>query len=332
MREDLSLDAAAGQRLMLGFDGTRLNSGLKTLIRDYKAGGIILFLANIQSPDQLRALCTDAQSFARDCGQPPLFIAIDQEGGVVARMREPMFREFPGNPKIRTPEEARAFAADCADDLLAAGINMNMAPVMDVVPDGVDSIMKTRAFPGDAGRVAALGCEVIRSFQEKGIMAVAKHFPGIGRTVKDSHLTLPVLEAGRASLEASDLIPFRAAAEAGVAGMMLSHISYPLLDGTWQASLSEVIAREMLREDLGFDGLVMTDDLDMKAITHDMDTSMERLLRADIDMALVCHAGPDIDGAFTALKRHLEADPDLAEMSTASLARISAAKKRYLSS
>lgn len=324
-----SIENLAGQRLMLGFDGRALDSGLKTMIKDFRAGGIILFRYNVESHSQVRTLCTEAQAYAQSCGLPPLFIAIDQEGGVVARLRHP-FREFPGNPHIHTPDQARAFARDCGQDLLDLGINMNLAPVLDVVPEGMPSIMKERAFPGDAGQVAELGTEVITTFQDAGLMAVAKHFPGIGSTVKDSHLTLPVMAADRQALEARDLIPFRAAIRAGVAGVMLSHISYPALDKEWQASLSTVIARDLVRRDLGYQGLVLTDDLDMKAISLDMDTCMKRVLEAEVDLALICHTGPGIQQGYDALCRYLETDPGLKERAERSFGRIMAAKTRFL--
>ncbi len=325
----LSIEEMAGQRLMLGFDGLTLNNQLKHLIRNYKAGGIILFKPNIDSPEQLRTLCADARRFALDCGLPDLFIAVDQEGGVVARLRHP-FTEFPGNPHVHTREQADEFARITADELLDMGINMNMAPVLDVVPKGVDSIMKERVFPGDDTLVAELGTAMIQGFQEKRIMAVAKHFPGIGRTVKDSHFFLPILDADLDTLRKSDIKPFESARDAKVSGVMLSHISYPRLDSTWQASLSPAIARDLLRRDLKYEGLVMTDDLDMKAISHDMETCIRQIMISEIDLALVCHSGPNIQKALDEVVRLLETDENLFVLGKASVERILAAKERFL--
>lgn len=323
------VEEMAGQRLMLGFDGQTLNPELKALIRDLKAGGIILFRPNIETPDQLKQLCRDARNFALDCGLPDLFIAVDQEGGEVARLRKP-FTEFPGNPHIRTPEEAERFVRAAAGELNDMGINMNMAPVMDVIPPGVDSIMKNRAFPGDETLVARLGTIVIRGFQDRGVMAVAKHFPGIGRTVKDSHFFLPVLDADEETLWRTDIRPFQAAVSAGVSGMMLSHISYPRLDNTWQASLSPAIARDLLRKDLGYQGLTMTDDLDMKAVSLDIEVCIRQILAAEIDLALICHSGPNIRRARDELVRLMGADEAMHELGRASMERILSAKKRFL--
>jgi beta-N-acetylhexosaminidase len=319
----------AGQRLMLGFDGTQFNSDLETSINRFQAGGIILFRRNIVSPDQVARLCADAQACAASCGQPPLFIAVDQEGGVVSRLPAP-FTQFGGNPHIQTREQAIAFARVTARELQDVGINMNLAPVMDVVSDHSDSIMKTRAFPGDARTVTDLGITVIQTLQSCGVMAVAKHFPGIGRTVLDSHHLLPVLDVDLTDLQAADLIPFEAAVRADTAGIMVSHIFCPRLDPQWQASLSVTISRDLIRQNLGFNGLVLTDDLDMKAIHHDMDTCMDRILASDIDLALICHPGPNIEKAFDALVRRLEADQEAWDRGEASQERIYRYKGRYL--
>jgi len=324
-----SLADLAGQRLMLGFNGHTLNTELKRLITEYRAGGIILFRSNIDSADQLRRLCMDARKYARDQGLPDLFVAVDQEGGQVARLRKP-FTEFPGNPHMKTLEDAREFARITAAELSGVGINMNMAPVMDVAPPDMDSIMKDRVFKGDANRVSQLGTAVIQGLQKAGVMAVAKHFPGIGRTVKDSHFFLPELDAELSDMKQTDLVPFEAAKRAQVSGIMLSHILYPKLDPDWQASLSKTIAYDLLRQDMGYQGLVMTDDLDMKAISHDMDTCIHRIMTAQIDMLLVCHAGPNITEAREAVMRYLEKDGELFESGHTCVKRILAAKEKFL--
>jgi beta-N-acetylhexosaminidase len=324
-----STNDLTGQRLMLGFDGQTLNAELKHLIDEYRAGGIILFKPNIESPEQLQRLCMDARNYALDQGLPDLFVAVDQEGGQVARLRKP-FTQFPGNPHMKTLEDALEFARITASELSDMGINMNMAPVMDVAPPDVDSIMKDRVFKGDARRVAELGSAVIQGLQKGGVMAVAKHFPGIGRTVKDSHFFLPELDAPLSDLEQTDLVPFEAAKKVQVSGVMLSHILYPKIDPDWQASLSKTIAYDLLRRDMGYQGLVMTDDLDMKAISHDMDTCIHKIMTAQIDMALVCHAGPNIAEARNALIKYLETDRQLFESGQICVKRILSAKKMFL--
>ena len=311
---------------MLGFDGFEMNDGLKEAIERFWAGGIILFRYNIASPEQLKQLCADAQALAKSLGRPPLFIAVDQEGGTVARLRAP-FTEFPGNPHIHSRKEAEAFARVTAAELSAGGINMNLAPVLDMVPPGAESIMEKRAFPGDADQVSVLGGAVIDTLQENGVMAVAKHFPGIGRTVLDSHHTLPVLDIDTHTLESNDMVPFRRACDQGVAGVMLSHIMFPQQDPHWQASLSPIIAKKMLREKLNYQGLLLTDDLDMKAISHDMETCVRQIFLADIDLTLICHRGPDMERAFTHMIHLMESETNFRDMGRISVDRILAMKK-----
>ena len=180
----------AGQRLMVGFNGSRFSDTLKHYIENLNVGGLILFAQNLESPSQISDLCHAAQSFTRRCGQPPLFIAIDQEGGIVARLKPP-FTQFDGNPHMQSIQEAREFARITASELSSIGVNMNMAPVLDVLPPDGPSVMTSRSFGHDPGWVAQLGTTVIDTLQRRGIMAVAKHFPGIGRTVLDSHEDLP---------------------------------------------------------------------------------------------------------------------------------------------
>jgi len=325
----ISKKEMAGQRLMLGFDGIDLNDDLKHIIAEINACGIILFRRNIQTPEQVASLCDACQDYAKSCGIPPLFIAVDQEGGTVARLKEP-FTLFKGNPYIESVQDAREFATITANELKQVGINMNFAPVLDIVPAGVDSIMKDRVFKGSAKTVSKFGTEVIHTLQMNGIMAVAKHFPGIGRTIKDSHFHLPVLDIDIETLKCSDMVPFVDAKNKEVSGIMMSHIFYPRLDRHWQASLSPLIGNDLLRNQMGYDGLVMTDDLDMKAIEHDMKTCIRQILKAGIDMALICHKSPDIDVAWQEIIRFLNEDERLYFKSQKSIERILRYKKKYL--
>jgi len=321
----------AGQRLMAGFDGTTLNADLKFLINRLKIGGIILFSRNLETPDQIKHLCDEIQNYARLCAQPPLFIAVDQEGGQVARLKEP-FTQFPGNPHMNGEKDAINFAEVTAAELTRVGINMNMAPVMDVAPEGIDSIMVNRAFGGDPAWVTRLGLKVIEHLQHNNIIAVAKHFPGIGRTILDSHMDLPMLDDDISAIERMDLIPFKAGIQHGVSGVMLSHIFYKKLDPLWPASLSDKIAKVLLRKQMGFDGIVLTDDLDMGAIVkhYDIQTAIRRILAAEIDLALICHKGPNMEIAYKELLQGIKDSADLKAKGMESAERIMKLKKRYL--
>ena len=328
---NLSDEQLAGQRLMVGFDGTTLNLDLKHLINRLKVGGIILFSRNLDTPDQIKHLCDEIQNYARRCQQPPLFIAVDQEGGQVARLKEP-FTQFPGNPQMKDEDDAIHFAEVTATELTRVGINMNMAPVMDIAPKEINSIMAKRAFGGDPAWVTQLGLKVIEHLQSNNIIAVAKHFPGIGRTILDSHLDLPKLDDDLSAIERMDLIPFKAGIQHGVSGVMLSHIFYKNLDPRWPASLSNKIANDLLRGRMGFDGIVLTDDLDMGAIVkhYDIRTAIHRILAAEIDLALICHKGPNIEVAYTELLQRIMESDGFKAKGIESARRIMKLKKEYL--
>jgi beta-N-acetylhexosaminidase len=293
-------------------------------------GGLILFARNVETPDQIRKLCAEAQAHAADCGQPPLFIAIDQEGGQVTRLKAP-FTQFPEKPPLKNRADAENFARITARELLDVGINMNMAPVMDVADPSIDSVMIKRAFSHDPDIVADIGTAVIAGLQKGQVMAVAKHFPGIGRTTLDSHVDQPILDADAETLQ-TDLVPFTAAVDHRVAGMMLSHIRYSALDPDLPASLSVKIARDLLRHRMGYDGLVLTDDLDMGAISKyfDINTAVDCILTADIDLILICHKGPLQGRAFARACTWLEKESGQSLGGLNSVQRIMRFKQQYL--
>jgi beta-N-acetylhexosaminidase len=326
-----SEEQLAGQRLMVGFEGTTFNADLKYLIKHLKTGGVILFSRNLETPDQIKHLCDEIQNYARLCKQPPLFIAIDQEGGQVARLKAP-FTQFPGNPHMNSEDDAIHFAEVTATELTRVGINMNMAPVLDIAPKEINSIMAKRAFGGDPAWVMRLGVKIIEHLQCNNIIAVAKHFPGIGRTILDSHLHLPMIDEDISAIEQMDLIPFKAGIQQGVCGVMLSHIFYKNLDSQWPASLSQKIAKVLLREQIGFDGIVLTDDLDMGAIVkhYDIQTAIHRILAAEIDLALICHKGPNIKIAYKEILQGIMNSADLKAKGIESVERIMKLKEKYL--
>ena len=321
----------AGQRLIAGFEGPGFNDDLKYLIEKLNVAGIILFSGNLEGPEDIREMCAAAQSCAVAAGLPPLLIAIDQEGGTVARLREP-FTLFPGNPSIQDDKAADRFGRMTAVELAHIGVNMNFAPVLDVAALCDDSIMKDRSFPGGPDNVARLGCRVIESLQAGGIMAVAKHFPGLGRTTADSHIDRPELVADPDEMTATDLVPFQAAVDRDVAAVMLSHILYSGWDRDWPAGMSVRIARTLLREEMGFDGVVMTDDLDMGAVArhYDIETVVRRVIEADIDLTMVCHRGPARQAAAETFRALITSDESVRRASLRSVSRVLELKRKYL--
>ncbi|MFW5908642.1 MAG: beta-N-acetylhexosaminidase [Desulfosalsimonas sp.] len=327
---EFTIRQTAGQRIMAGFYGTKLNRDLKYLIDTVLVGGLILFSRNIENREQVRRLCREIQDYARSCNQPELFIAVDQEGGSVVRLKAPDFFEPPAAHQTRDAAQAGRCAKITASELNSVGINMNMAPVMDVAAIDGKSVMAERSFARNPGQVAETGAAVIERLQENNVMAVAKHFPGIGRTTVDSHLDLPELDISMQEIEESELVPFYAAVTHKTAGIMLSHVRCTGLDRIWPASLSAAIARELLRRRMGYQGLVITDDLEMGAIANhfDMQTAIDQIFAAEIDIALVCHSMEKIESAFESFLSKLAEDKPC--RSRASLLRIIETKNRYV--
>ena len=212
---DLSeLNARIGQLIMAGMPGPQVDDVTEALIRDYNIGGIILFSRNIQDPLQLAKLCRQLQDMALKYHDRPLFLAVDQEGGRVARLKEP-FTLFEGNSAIgrsdRPVEKAIEFGETTAREMKLVGLNMNLAPVVDVQRGELEKHLAGRSFGEDPEAVALLGRTVIASLQGNGVMAVAKHFPGLGRTSVDPHFQLPRIDIDLDEMEAINLPPFRAA-------------------------------------------------------------------------------------------------------------------------
>lgn len=333
--DSLTHEHLAGQRLMVGFKGKGLDDDLRSMIRDLRVGGLILFKRNVSDPSQVTDLCRAAQACAVESGNPRLVIAIDQEGGPVARLGPP-FTVFPGNRAIgaaKSEQAAKEFGIITARELKGVGITMNFAPVLDVAPPGLDSVMAERAFGEDPELVASLGRAVIENLQNNGIPATAKHFPGIGRTTLDSHADLPYLDVERQVLDSTDLVPFRQAIGCGVEAVMLSHVIYKDLDQQWPASLSSIIAKDLLRETMGFKGITITDDLDMGAIDKhfDIETAIARVSDAEIDIALICHNRSKIESAYHAFVKAVGGSAESRRKAAASVQRILNLKQRYAS-
>ena len=331
--DSLTDEQLSGQRLMVGFRGNVLDDDLRFMIKEMHVGGLILFKRNVSDPSQVSELCRAAQACAVESGNPPLMIAIDQEGGPVARLGPP-FTVFPGNRAIgaaRSEAAAREFGTITARELKGVGITMNLAPVLDVAPQGLNSVMADRVFGEEPELVAYLGKAVIETLQKTGIAATAKHFPGIGRTTADSHVDLPYLDVDRLLLDSTDLVPFRAAIGSGVEAVMLSHVVYQDLDSAWPASLSTVMAKDLLRGTMGFKGITMTDDLDMGAIDKhfDVETMVRRISDAEIDVALICHDRLKMENAYRAVLKGVRESEDARRKATASVRRILNMKRRY---
>ncbi|MBI5305227.1 MAG: beta-N-acetylhexosaminidase [Chloroflexi bacterium] len=270
--DTMSLDQKIGQLMLVGFDGTTLTPEFRAVIQQLHIGGVIFYDRNVASPTQVAQLNADLQAAARDMGDPALFTTIDQEGGVVARLREDKgFTEFPGQMAIGATgdaENARRIARALSAELLALGFNMDLTPDLDVNNNAVNPIISTRSFGSDPMRVAEFGVAFIEGMQGAGVIAIGKHFPGHGDTSVDSHVALSSVPHDRARLESVEFLPFRAAMKNNLAGIMSAHVTFPAIDPTPKlaATLSPRVLTDLVRGDMQYDGLVMTDELTMGAL------------------------------------------------------------------
>lgn len=283
-----------GQMVMCGFDGTVPSESILRLIRDYRVGGVIYFRRNIGTAEEVAELSRSLREVHDALGGPPLWIAVDQEGGMVARIDSDA-AVVPGNMALGAagkPEYAYEAARISGMELRQMGINLNFAPCVDVNNNPANPVVGVRSFGEDPELVAALGAAAVQGFQKVGVSACVKHFPGHGDTAADSHHELPLVPHSRERLEQVELPPFRRAIAAGVDAVMTAHVRFPAWEpGEVAATLSPAILSGLLREDLGYDGVVVTDCLEMNAISQTVGVGRGAVLAvaAGADMVLVSH-------------------------------------------
>jgi beta-N-acetylhexosaminidase len=279
--------------LIAGCAGLELTSDEIAFFRDANPWGFILFKRNVDSPAQVRALCDALRATVGRANAP---ILIDQEGGRVQRMGPPHWPKYPpgraygavhaNDPLVRR-EVARLGARLIAHDLREVGINVDCVPVLDVPVEGAHDVIGDRAYGRDPRTVAVLGRAAAEGLLAGGVLPVIKHIPGHGRAAADSHLALPVVDASRAELEAHDFAPFRVLADMPLA--MTAHVVYTALDPERPATTSPTVLADIVRGHIGYDGLVMSDDLSMKALSGTFRERAEASFAAGCDMALHCN-------------------------------------------
>lgn len=280
-----------GQRIMTGFAGTTVPDSLRQAVKEYQIGNFILFARNVESREQLHALCAELQSLAMTYTGVPALIAIDQEGGTVSRVSEDCANVPTAMALAATQNARNAFDAGVITgrELSAMGVNFDLAPVMDVNSNPRNPVIGARSYGDSPDVVSEFGTAMIRGLREGGVLSCAKHFPGHGDTAVDSHLGLPRVEKTLSELEACELIPFRAAVEAGVDAIMTTHILFPEIEkGGVPATMSRTILHDVLRERLGFTGLIVTDCLMMNAIKTYYGTVPGARAACDAGADIVC--------------------------------------------
>jgi len=330
----LSTARDIGQLLIGSLPGTTLTPEFRALAREFDLGGGVLFSRNIEAPEQVVELAAEIEALGRSA---PAWVSVDQEGGRVARLKEPFTKWPPMAVLGRSGSEALAerFGRALARELAAAGITLDYAPVLDIHTNPKNPVIGDRALAERAGEVARLGAVIIRALQGEGVAACGKHFPGHGDTSTDSHHELPLVEHPPDRLRAVEFEPFRAAIREGVAFIMTAHVFVPALDEEAPATLSPRIVQRLLREELGYDGVILSDDLEMKAISARLPIQQAAVqaIRAGCDGLLIC------SGDFETQARTLEALIRAAETGElpaarldSALLRLRRAKERFLSS
>lgn len=278
-------------QLMISYRGLTPPDWVLSGIRNGRIAGICLFRYNVESPAGLRETSELLRKAARSGGQPPPLIGIDQEGGQLQAVTGGT-TELPGNMALgATGSEELAERAGrlLGREILALGCNLDFAPVVDLAGHPGSPVVGTRAFGDDPELVARLGAATIRGMQSPGVLATAKHFPGHGDTALDSHHALPTVSSTRRQLERAELVPFRAAIAAGVGAVMSAHVRYPRLDDA-PATLSKPIMSGLLRSELGFEGLAITDAMDMAAVADaPAEVRARQALDAGCDLVLLGH-------------------------------------------
>ena len=287
---EMTVKQMLGQKLVFGFYGTQLPEEFKELVREYRIGNVILFSRNIESADQMRRLCAEIQSFILEVTGYPAFIVIDQEGGIVSRLPGDAVT-VPNAMAVSAtgdPDNARIAAEITVRQLRGLGANFNMAPVLDVNTNPRNPVIGVRSFGDDPEKAARFGEATVRAYENTGIFCCGKHFPGHGDTSVDSHLGLPRIDKTLEQLEEAELIPFRRCIEAGIPAIMTSHILFPKIEPeNVPCTMSRTIITGLLKEKLGFQGLVFSDCLEMDAIQDYYGTPRGTVaaIKAGVDLA-----------------------------------------------
>ena len=322
-----------GQLFMVGFDALEANDHIKTLIRQHRVGGVILFRRNVHTPQQVSALCRELQEINAEVSDIPLLISIDQEGGMVMRIEQGV-TPIPAAMAF----QAAGSMADCerlnqvsGDEMRQVGINMLLAPVLDVNNNRSNPVIGVRAYGEDAATVIDYGMAAMRGQQSTGVAVTAKHFPGHGDTATDTHYAMALVPHDKARLHAVELAPFRAAIAAGVDAIMTAHVVFPAFetDTSVPATLSKGVLTDLLRGEMQYDGVVISDCLEMAAIADGVGISGGAIatLQAGADIVLISHREAQQQAAIEAVAAAVESGAiPLARIDEA-LARVLALKR-----
>jgi len=315
-----------GKLFMVGVPGETLDKETIDFLETFGPSGVILFGRNCVSLQQLKALTENLTSILSKDGLLPI-IAIDEEGGTVSRLKPP-FKQFKGFSELSATalplKTIKYYSEELATQLSEMGINMNLSPVLDVNTRGADGMMDRRSLGSEHSNVSALGAEIINSYRKKGILACAKHFPGLGDTVVDSHKIRPRVFRSRQWLFLNSIPPFAIAIHERIAAIMTSHALFNALDPVNPATTSRHILHDILRMQMAFEGVIITDDLEMDGILEDNDTERAALkaFTAGADMLLICHDRDKMKRAASLIESEVEKSEELYKRYFRSIKRI----------
>lgn len=321
----MTTEEKVGQLLIAGFYETQAGAEARSYLQDCHVGGLILYGRNVESARQLTDLTNGLKALAGD--GIPLFLATDQEGGLVERM-PPEIQRLPNAYDVSDPA---AFGSTLGAECAAFGLNTDFAPSLDIWSNPNNTVIGKRAFSSDTETVTQRGLACLTAMEESGTIPVIKHFPGHGDTDTDSHVGLPVVDKTREALLEMELLPFQAAIDAGAPAVMVGHILMTQIDPDKPATLSSEVVTGLLREELGFDGVVFTDDLTMGAITQNYGLGEAAVLavEAGCDVLLVCHEAGSVDQVYTALLDAVDTGRITADRLDQSVRRILTLKQNY---
>ncbi len=327
----LTLEEKIGQMLVVGFHGHEPPRHILDWLREGRIGGVILFARNIETPQQVADLTDQLHRAARR----PMLVAIDQEGGVVARLREG-FTESPGAMALGAADDPRLteeVSAVLATEMRALGINWNLAPAIDLTHDIRNPSVGVRSLGSDPMHVRRHALAQVRGFQGAGVAATAKHFPGKANTPVDPHVMLPIIDGPLEDMWDTDLVPFRAVCDAGVAAVMITHVQFKALEPVYPSTLSPAIIQGLLRRDMGYRGLVTTDCMEMKAVTdaYGPGESAVQAATAGANLILFSHTREYQEAAYDALLEAARTGRLPLEWVDYSVARINEVKRRFAS-
>lgn len=329
--ENMSVEEKIGQIIFSSISGTELGAEEEKLIHQYKVGGIIVNKKNITSPSQMVAYMNSLKEENKN--NVPLFFGIDQEGGRIAKLPGDL-RAIPSHFEIgkqNDPSFALEIGTVLGKLVSSFGFNVNFAPVLDINSNPENPVIVDRSFGNNPDVVSKLGIQMMKGIQGENIIPAIKHFPGHGDTSVDSHVELPVVQKTMAELEQMELIPFKQAIAEGADMVMIAHILLPSIDPKFPSSMSEAIITDLLREKIGFDGVVITDDMTMEAITNSFDIGKASVMsvKAGADIVMVAHEFENVVKAITALTTAVENGEITEERIDQSVERILKLKNKY---